>query len=842
MIPLAPYAQFVDNFSDGNLNDWLGDTGHFIINPAEELQLNAPGGSTTSWIYTTVNFEDSMTWEMSIRLDFAPSTSNQLKIYLGLNSPDIASASGYYLEIGASGDTDALILKYLSSGVTQDVASSVPGLVADEPVVLKLRVNKHNNGFWEVFDISESIPELLFTAQHDLVSLSSLNTFGFNLKYTDTRRDKFFFDDIVIQSIVADVIPPVFQNLSVIDNNTVTIFFDEVLDATVAMNSAHYVLMPGNISPSSVIVSGNQVTLTWDQPFVSQQIYTLSISGLEDVAGNAMSIINISFNYTQIDNADAFDILITEVMADPTPVVGLPDGEFIELFNNSSRIFNLGDYVLKVGSSERALPDSLLFPGEYVILVDESLASLFTSFGKVIAVDNFPSLTNSGTTISLLNQNDDIIHSINYTLAWYHDPEKSQGGWSIEMKNPTHICTEQDNWAAANNLAGGTPAQQNTNWDITPDIEGPELISVFTGNTGIIELRFDENIDEVLMTDLLLYSFNPPVSIAGVQLSNSSSIEIELSAPLTEGVIYQLLPFNAYDCLGNLRNTNDTIEFGLVAEVAAGDLLINEVLFNPGTGGSRFIEIINVSNKFIDLNTISIARITSAQLDIYQTGVQEIINPQSIVVFSPDPADILSRYEVPFPGKLYESSLPTWDEDADNVSILSGGIVIDSFTYSADWHHPVIADQNGVSLERVSITLPATSEFNWHSASSLRGYATPTGTNSQVQQIVSGPDPFNISNKHFSPDGDGFKDFLLIQFEPESGNDVASIWVYDLEGREIHQVLSNELIGNTSLITWDGRNEEGLLADMGIYLIFIQLWDPQGNVRQYQESCALVKR
>src|SRR5688500_17866975 len=188
VLPFATYAQFTDDFSDGDLNAWQGDTGHFIINPAEELQLNAPAGSTSSWIYTTTIFADSMTWEMSIRLDFAPSTSNQLRVYLALSSPDFSSASGYLLEIGASGDTAALLLKYLSSGVSQDIGSSVPGFVANEPVELKLRVNKHNNGVWEVFDISESIPVLLFTAMHDLIPLSVMNTFGFSLKYTDTRR------------------------------------------------------------------------------------------------------------------------------------------------------------------------------------------------------------------------------------------------------------------------------------------------------------------------------------------------------------------------------------------------------------------------------------------------------------------------------------------------------------------------------------------------------------------------------------------------------------------------------------------------------------------------------
>ena len=75
-----------------------------------------------------------------------------------------------------------------------------------------------------------------------------------------------------------------------------------------------------------------------------------------------------------------------------------------------------------------------------------------------------------------------------------------------------------------------------------------------------------------------------------------------------------------------------------------------------------------------------------------------------------------------------------------------------------------------------------------------------------------------------------------------TGEEIASVWVYDLEGREINQLISNESLGTSGLVQWDGRNNDQQLAEMGIYVIFVQLWDAQGNVREYQETCALVKR
>lgn len=218
--------------------------------------------------------------------------------------------------------------------------------------------------------------------------------------------------------------------------------------------------------------------------------------------------------------------------------------------------------------------------------------------------------------------------------------------------------------------------------------------------------------------------------------------------------------------------------------------------------------------------------------DIYPTGVQEVLGPGEIAAFTPNRQDILSRYTVPFPNKLYEADLPAWDDESDNVSLLANGVVIDSFTYSSDWHHPGIADQNGVSLERVSVEVATTTASNWHSASSLEGYATPTGANSQrITGSSPSNDLFTVDNRNFSPDDDGYKDFLTIQFNEAQSDYIVSAWIYDHEGREVLQLLSNEIVGANSLLTWDGRDAEQQLSDAGIYIILVRLWAPNGDAK-----------
>ncbi len=844
LILLTPiFGQFTEDFSNGHLDVWQGDKVNFIVNGNQQLQLNAPEGSTTSWLYAPVTYTDSMAWDLYLKMDFAPSTSNQLRLYLGVSSTDLATASGYFLEIGASGDQDPLELKYLHTGSSESIAASAPGFAGTEPVELSLRVIRKSNGRWECFSTKNAVPELLFTASHDLLPLTELSFFGMLCRYTATRRDKFFFDDISIQPIQPDVTPPQCLSLAVIDANSVELVFDELIDESSAMIADHYILTPGNLSPDGIEINQPKIILHWNQPFMSQQEYTLTTQQVEDAAGNVMLTDQKTFVFIEVKKALPFELLITEILADPTPAIGLPEAEYIEIYNATADVFNLSDFSIQIGSSVRPLPDELIQGNEFIIVCDEDMAGQFSSFGRVVTISSFPALTNSGATVTIKDLDDTIIHEVQYSISWYNDPGKAGGGWALEMINPLHICSGMENWSEANNLIGGTPGTINSKWTLTPDEQGPAFLSLYSSALDKILLRFDERLDPFLMENPIAYTILPTINITTIVFPDPTSIELTLEETLQPEIVYQFLPFDAFDCLGNAGTSADTIVFGLTALPQQGDVIINEILFNPATGGSRFVELLNVSQKFISLSSLAIGRIAGAQIDIYGIEVDDIIGPGELVVFSPDPSDILFRYEVPQPTKLFESSLPTWNDKTDNVSVLSAGEIIDSLTYFSSWHIPVLADQNGVSLERVSTSSPSTSSSNWHSASSVTGYATPTGLNSQnINPVGESKTPFTVTNTQFSPNEDGYKDYLALNFLLDSGEELGSVWIYDLEGRETIRLISNESLGTSSIVQWDGRNADMVLADMGIYIIFVQLWDAMGNVREYQETCALVKR
>src|SRR5690349_1388798 len=94
---------------------------------------------------------------------------------------------------------------------------------------------------------------------------------------------------------------------------------------------------------------------------------------------------------------DRYSVIINEIMADPSPVVALPNAEWIELKNRSSTPVNLqGWRITDQTGVSGPIPSFILKPDSLVIICTSSAQSLLSIYGTSVTVSSFPSLDNDG--------------------------------------------------------------------------------------------------------------------------------------------------------------------------------------------------------------------------------------------------------------------------------------------------------------------------------------------------------------------------------------------------------------------------------------------------------------
>ena len=384
-----------------------------------------------------------------------------------------------------------------------------------------------------------------------------------------------------------------------------------------------------------------------------------------------------------------------------------------------------------------------------------------------------------------------------------------------------------------------------TNIPFTIDFESPKLIDLVTISATELELEFNQPIETITGSILSNYSIDKGIGIpinAEIDPVEPFRIYLELNIPLVNGIDYTLHIENLKNLLEIEINPQDfQFDFLIGAMIEPGDFVINEILADPLSGGGDYVELYNNSEKFLDISDLIISNTTrtSGRDKIVENSL--IIRPGEYVVLTPEPFFTLLNYRVENPDFLIENDLPALNISDGNLSIFTSynldTVLIDSFDYSNDFHFPFIDNTKGISLERISFDLPTQNSSNWHSASTISGGGTPTFKNSQFRPTNPANDFFSITEKTFSPNEDGFKDFLLIDYSFETQGFVASVKIYDVKGRLVKTLFQNELLGREGSLKWNGITNEGRKAKIGIYIILAEIFSPTKEAMQFKSIC-----
>ena len=548
--------------------------------------------------------------------------------------------------------------------------------------------------------------------------------------------------------------------------------------------------------------------------------------------------------------ANRYDIVIDEIMADPTPQIGLPNNEWIELKNVSSVAVNLqGFRIGDLTGQSGAMPFYVLKPDSFVIVCTGSALASMSVFGPSISVTGFPSLDNNGDQLSLISSQGKVIHAVNYSISWYQNQLKKDGGWTLEMVDTKNPCSGFTNWKASIDLKGGTPGKKNSVDALNADKISPKLLRAFAIDNVHITLVFDEPLDSLKGATALNYSVSDGVGIVQSSVTVApvfDKVNLKLNTPLSANKVYTVSAANISDCAGNTIGQKNSTRVGLSALADSFDIVINEILFNPKPGGVDYVEIYNRSQKIIDVKQLYIANRNSTNVisSIQQLATESnLIFPGDFLLLTEDPQIVMQQFITTNPDAfLPVNNMPSFSDDKGNVILLNlQGKIVDEVMYSDKWHFPLIANTEGVSLERIDYNAPSV-QNNFHSAATSVGYGTPGYKNSQFRIDLQAQGEIIVLPQIFSPDNDGIDDFATIQYSFPSPGYVANLTVFDAAGRPVRYLQKNALSGVKGSYIWDGLGEKQQKLQQGIYIIYTEIFNTEGKKKFFKNTIVLARR
>lgn len=822
------WAQLTDDFSDGNFTNnptWSGDEDKFVVEN-ETLRSNSAVASDLFYLSTPSTIaQDDLEWRFRVNMRFNTSGVNYTDVYLMADSSDLTRVvNGYFVRIGNT--KDEVSLYKIQNGTETQLTDGADDKTHNKNISLK--ITKTAQGEWTVqadYAGGQNYQTEGNTTDNEITSTTH---FGFLIaQSTASFHFKHFYDDIYVGPLIVDTIKPAITHTLALDKNTLRITTNEPVTTT----GTTFTLNNGYGMPTSVENTGTTLTLTYTNDLVNGD-YELTINQLGDLAGNRLDTV-AKFNYFVLPKPQATELLITEILADQTPSVGLPSAEYVEIYNNSTRTLDLTNCTLSDGGTPASLPASSLAAGAYATLVKEGTEHLFSAYPNILAVRSFPTLNNAGDDLELKNETGIILDQVAYTDEWYRDSDKKKGGYSLERIDFESNCAAVYNWIASKAPTGGTPSAPNSVMGQNPDSAAPKILSYTLLNSTTVELTLNEQpITEDLSADnFTLQPNSEKPTYANYDIANTTLI-LSFATELQANRIYSLAIGKLEDCLGNTK-TNITAQLITTTQPKKGDVLINELLFNPKTNGVDFIELYNTSKKYIDLSTLNVARYTDKRETVVAVAPnKQILYPNGYVALSIDSNKTKEAYSAA-QNLVQLERLPAMNNGDGTVLLLDNGeAMLDSVPYTENQHFALLSDVKGVSLERINTTGQSHDPSTWHSASSTSGYATPGYQNSQFIDFTAPLGELSLPRKTFSPDGDGYEDLLVLSYAFESLGNVLNAYVYDLGGRLTHHAINNETLSTSGTLSWDGVLSNGTKIAIGNYILLAETFNLNGKTER----------
>jgi len=862
LIPFVVSGQVSENFESGNLNMWIQSFnrrwGIDTLSPLSGKcslwhSYDNPEAGSDQIAFKLINLKPSagnIHWSFLLRHGCDPSSSNNWAVFLladnsaGEMKPG-ANINGYAAGVNLTGYDDTLRLWKVKNGTVSPVITTGINWQNDIGTgkSAKFDITRTPEGVWTIdVTVSDGKQAGPFTGKD--VEIFRAEWFGIYYKYTSTRDRLLWFDNLFIEgAFIADTVPPAIINCKPEGRNNLVLELSEEVTPDFS-DKSNFLLNGFSVPVNDAFKTGPATfTLKFSNEFVNKKINTLKISNICDLYSNCS--VSSEMEFTPVW-AEPGDIIISEIMADPTPVVSLPAGEYIEITSRIEQPLSLKGWSLSTDAQKSLFPECIIRRGDYIILCSSADTALFSQFGKTIGLKSFPVLTDEGRLLVLSDSEGNMIHGVEYSPVWHDDRLKSDGGWSLEMIDTEYPFYFEGNWKSSVSPAGGTPGKPNSVSAKNKDSDFPGLVNVFPVDSLHLKVRFSEPVKNIAdYLNGIIVNGEPVTSVIPTDCLRREFI-ITNGKALKRRKMYQLsVPAEITDFAGN-RILVSSFMFGLPEPVSKSDVVFNELLFNPLPGDADFIEFCNVSDKIIDASELSVASKNFPDKSVSSLSkVSEIsrcILPGSYYAITTDRSAIISRYFSSCKENIFNvPRLPSMPDDKGYLLLYNKQLeLIDETGYSEQQQFPLLSGREGIALEKIMPEAISSSPDNWHSASETSGWGTPGARNSIYSEIIPSNDIITLSASKITPDNDGNDDILVISFRFPSEDNVVSVMIFDEAGNLIRRLAVNYFIGSEGILTWDGTSGDGSPVRTGIYVLYIMAFDDRGNTRMWKKACSVL--
>jgi len=295
---------------------------------------------------------------------------------------------------------------------------------------------------------------------------------------------------------------------------------------------------------------------------------------------------------------------------------------------------------------------------------------------------------------------------------------------------------------------------------------------------------------------------------------------------------------NSIKINGTPGNSNS---LSFIPKYSYSNLAINEIMYEPNTGNSEYIELINTTKDSIQIGGMKI--ITGSDTKVKLSNSSLKLAPGEYFILAADSSIFNNYHWLKTETNIRITGTLKLLNDGTTIVLKDyWGITIDSVSYSPGWHNKNIISTKNLSLERLNPYFDSNDKANWSTSVSIYG-GTPGKQNSVFTQNQFHQSNVSISPNPFSPDNDGFEDFTVINFNLSRALSQVRIKVFDSQGRLVRTLVNYKPSASHNSIIFDGLDGNGRPLRIGIYILLIEsVEENSGNVEVMKAPVVIARK